>query len=173
MSDTMRPSVVSGSLLSGLGPSVSGNQWASPAAVARVRLARLHRMICTHWHSLLALLHAPASRLLAHHACVHDCSRAGRQAASRCLTTQCQVKVLMQQCHINPCYAVWCACLETEGRPRDRDNGVENMCVPVTLQYSSGEVDQGVMITKVRISNSCRDTCHVTCVSHDYQGARW
>jgi PAS domain-containing protein len=35
-----------------------------------------------------------------------------------------------------------------EGRPRDRDNGVENMCVPVTLQYSSGEVDQGVMITK-------------------------
>jgi hypothetical protein len=61
--------------------------------------------------------------------------------------------MLMQQRHL--IHAVCCACLETEGRPRDRDNGVENMCVPVTLQYSSGEVDQGVMITKVRVRHSC------------------
>ena len=57
--------------------------WASPAG-ARVclRLARWHRMICTHWHSLLAPFHAPASRLIAHHACMHDCSRAGREACA-------------------------------------------------------------------------------------------
>ena len=71
----------------------------------------------------------------------------------RCKVPRCEVKMLMQQRHL--IHAVCCACLETEERPRDRDNGVENMCVPVTLQYNSGEEDPGVMITKVRVRHSC------------------
>jgi hypothetical protein len=44
-----------------------------------------------------------------------------------------------------------CVCADTDDKPRERDNGVENMCVPVSLQYRTGEVEEGVMITKVGV----------------------
>ena len=32
---------------------------------------------------------------------------------------------------------------------RERDNGVENMCVPVSIETGSGAMEEGVMITQV------------------------
>jgi len=32
--------------------------------------------------------------------------------------------------------------------PRERDNGVENVCVPVTIQLATGEISEGFMITQ-------------------------
>lgn len=175
---------------------------ASPGAWARVclRLARWHRMNCTHRHSLLAPLPAPASRLVAHHACVHDCSRAGREAcassrhgimcwhrvmascllvlpscfasrvaisttsyaasfgvcgdggggAARYKVARCEVKVLMQQRHINPCCMV-CVSGNKRAAARQGQRSGKHLCAgDAEIQFGGG-------------GSRC----------HDHQGARW